>query len=155
MKLNSFILFVLLAASVFAQDPEKAIEYNIETSILYYDQDIAKNDQYMQEMCVFDFYYPTNITNFPTIVWFHGGGLTGGKRFIPDYLKEKGLAIIGVGNRLSPNVQAVECIRDAAAATAWAFNHIEDYGGNRNLIFVSGMSAGGYLAYMIGLDKEY
>lgn len=109
----------------------------------------------MQEMCVFDFYYPTDIKDFPTIVWFHGGGLTGGKRSIPVYLKDQGVAIIGVGYRLSPKVKAVECIKDAAAATAWAFKNIENYGGNNELIFVSGMSAGGYLAYMVGLDKDY
>jgi acetyl esterase/lipase len=109
----------------------------------------------MQEMCVFDFYYPTNIKNFSTIVWFHGGGLTGGKRQIPEFLKEKGIAVIGVGHRLSPNIKAVDVIKDAAAATAWAFKNIEKYGGSTSLIFVSGMSAGGYLTYMVGLDKKY
>ncbi len=87
-----------------------------------------RGDKYMQEMCVFDFYYPTDIKDFPTIVWFHGGGLTGGKRSIPVYLKDQGVAIIGVGYRLSPKVKAVECIKDAAAATAWAFKNIENYG---------------------------
>ena len=74
---------------------------------------------------------------------------------IPDYLKDRGIAIMGVGYRLSPNVKAVECIIDAAAVTAWAFKNIEKYGGNKSLIFVSGMSAGGYLTYMVGLDKTY
>jgi acetyl esterase/lipase len=114
-----------------------------------------QDNKYMQEMCIFDFYYPTNIKDFPTIVWFHGGGLTGGKRQIPDYLKERGFAVVGVGYRLSPNVKAVECSKDAAAATSWIFKNIEDYGGNTSLIFISGKSAGGYLAYMIGLDKKY
>ena len=49
----------------------------------------------------------------------------------------------------------MECIKDAAAAIAWAFKNIESYGGNISLVFVSGMSAGGYLTYMIGLDKKY
>jgi acetyl esterase/lipase len=57
--------------------------------------------------------------------------------------------------RLSPNIKAVDCIKDAAAATAWAFKNIEKYGGSTSLIFVSGMSAGGYLTYMVGLDKKY
>ncbi|CAN5346397.1 hypothetical protein BH20BAC1_BH20BAC1_02770 [soil metagenome] len=35
------------------------------------------------------------------------------------------------------------------------FNHIESYGGSRQLIFVSGHSAGGYLGMMITLDKSY
>lgn len=154
MKSKITIAFTLtfLALSAFAQEE---IEYKTETAIPYYSADKMKNDKYMQEMCVFDFYYPTNIENFPTIVWFHGGGLTGGKREIPEYLKNKGVAIMGVEYRLSPHVKCVECINDAAAATAWAFKNIKKYGGNTSLIFVSGMSAGGYLTYMVGLDKKY
>ncbi len=142
----------LFISSLFAQED---IQYSTEKSIHYYNAEIMRDDPYRQRMCVVDLYYPTNIENFPTIVWFHGGGLTSGQREIPDYLKNKGVAVIGVEYRLSPNVKGVDCIKDAAAATAWAFNNIEKYGGNRALIFVSGMSAGGYLSYMIGLDKKY
>ena len=152
--LTAIILFVL-TQSIIAQDLKEKINYKTETSIQYYDNEIVKDDKYMQEMCVFDFYYPKNIKDFPTIIWFHGGGLTQGKRFIPEYLKNKGVAIMAVGYRLSPNVKVLECIKDAAAATAWAFNNVEDYGGDKNLIFISGMSAGGYLTYMVGLDKDY
>ncbi len=154
MNLRITIVFTLtlLMSSVFAQEKNN---YKTETSIHYYDTDIMKGDEYMQQMCVVDFYYPTNIENFPTIVWFHGGGLTYGKREIPEYLKNKGVAVVGVEYRLSPNVKSSECIKDAAAATAWAFKNIEKYGGNPSLIFVSGMSAGGYLTYMVGLDKKY
>lgn len=154
MKLRITIVITLtfLMTNVFAQEKT---EYKTETTIPYYDEDTIKGDKYMQEMCVFDFYYPTNIKNFSTIVWFHGGGLTGGKRQIPEFLKEKGIAVIGVEYRLSPNIKAVDCIKDAAAATAWAFKNIEKYGGSTSLIFVSGMSAGGYLTYMVGLDKKY
>jgi acetyl esterase/lipase len=154
MKLRITIVITLtfLMTNVFAQEKT---EYKTETTIPYYNEDIMKGDKYMQEMCVFDFYYPTNIKDFPTIVWFHGGGLTSGKRQIPKFLKEKGIAVIGVEYRLSPNIKAVDCIKDAAAATAWAFKNIEKYGGSTSLIFVSGMSAGGYLTYMVGLDKKY
>ena len=146
------ITLTFLMTGVFAQEK---IEYKTETAIPYYSKDIMKDNKYMQKMCVFDFYYPTNVKDFATIVWFHGGGLTGGKREIPEYLKERGFAVIGVEYRLSPNVKAVECIKDAAAATAWTFKNIEKYGGNTSLIFISGMSAGGYLTYMVGLDKKY
>lgn len=45
-------------------------------------------------------------------------------------------------------------VEDAAAAVAWVFNNIENYGGNTSLIFVAGYSAGGYLTDMVGLDKN-
>ena len=152
LRITIVITLTFLMTNVFAQEKT---EYKTETTITYYNEDTMKGDKYMQEMCVFDFYYPTNIKKFPTIVWFHGGGLTGGKRQIPEFLKEKGIAVIGVEYRLSPNIKAVDCIKDAAAATAWAFKNIEKYGGSTSLIFVSGMSAGGYLTYMVGLDKKY
>jgi acetyl esterase/lipase len=152
LRITIVIALTFLITNVFAQEKT---EYKTETSIPYYNEGTIKGDKYMQEMCVFDFYYPTNIKNFSTIIWFHGGGLTGGKRQIPEFLKEKGIAVIGVEYRLSPNIKAVDCIKDAAAATAWAFKNIEKYGGNTSLIFVSGMSAGGYLTYMVGLDKKY
>jgi len=154
-KLLLPFIFVLSTFILFAKEQNQKIEYETKLGISYYRQDKIDGDDYMQEMCVLDFYYPTNVKDYPTIVWFHGGGLTSGKRAIPEYLKGKGFAIVGVEYRLSPKVKAVECIKDAAAATAWVFKNVEKYGGNKSHIFVSGMSAGGYLTYMVGLDKKY
>ncbi len=102
-----------------------------------------------------DIYYPKDKKNYATIIWFHGGGITAGSKELPKELMDKGYAIIGVGYRLSPKVTAPAYIEDAAAAVAWAFQHINKYGGSPNLIFVSGHSAGGYLGMMITLDKKY
>jgi acetyl esterase/lipase len=70
-------------------------------------------------------------------------------------LKNKGIAVVGVEYRLHPKVKAPTYIEDAAAAVAWVFQNINGYRGDSSLIFVSGHSAGGYLASMIGLDKQY
>ena len=58
--------------------------------------------------------------------------------------------MVAVGYRLSPKAIFPEFIDDAAAATAWVLRHIEQYGGSPDRVFVSGGSAGGYLAAMIG-----
>ena len=146
----SFCFFIIVLSS-FAQKTE----YETKTNIQYYSAAINKSDNYINERCVLDIYYPKNTKNFATIVWFHGGGLTGGSKEIPEALKNKGFAIIGVNYRLSPKVKAVKCIEDAAAAIAWAFNNIASYGGDTAQIFVSGHSAGAYLALMNGLDKKW
>ncbi|MDR7210025.1 alpha/beta hydrolase [Flavobacterium piscis] len=146
----SLCLFII-GFSSFAQKSE----YDVKENIQYYSAVQNKSDHYIGERCVLDIYYPKNIKGFATIVWFHGGGLTGGNKEIPEALKNKGFAIIGVNYRLSPKVKAVNCIEDAAAAVAWAFNNIKNYGGDTTLIFVSGHSAGGYLSSMIGLDKKW
>ncbi|MBE0654778.1 MAG: alpha/beta hydrolase, partial [Bacteroidales bacterium] len=60
-----------------------------------------------------------------------------------------------VNYRLSPKVKTPAFIEDAAASVAWAMNNIESFGGDPSLIFVSGHSAGGYLASIIGMDKSW
>ena len=89
------------------------------------------------------------------MVWFHGGGLTGGERFIPDELKESGYVVVAPNYRLIPKVEVDSCIDDAAAAVAWVFKNIENYGGDPSKIFVAGHSAGGYLTSLIGFDKKW
>ncbi len=146
----SFLFSIFISFNLFAQQ-----HYTTEKNIKYYSDSINQKDNYLSTLCTLDLYYPENTINFPTIVWFHGGSLTGGKKQIPKALMEMGYAVIGVEYRLSPKVSAPAYIEDAAASVAWVFKNIEKYGGNSNLIFVSGHSAGGYLGMMITLDKQY
>lgn len=148
--MKKIALLLLLISPIISFSQEK---YVTKTDIQYYEA--KSKDAYQNERCVLDIYYPENKNDFATIVWFHGGGITGGNKELPEALKNKGYAIIGVNYRLSPKVKAPKYIEDSAAAVAWVFNNISKYGGDPNKIFVSGHSAGGYLAAMIGLDKKW
>lgn len=150
MKKLIFFLLLVSTLSVSAQQ-----QYSTEKDIHYYADSINKKDSYLSSQCTLDIYYPKGAKNYATIVWFHGGNITGGNKEIPKALMDKGYAVIGVQYRLSPKVKVPEYIEDAAAAVAWVFEHISSYGGSANLIFVSGHSAGGYLGMMITLDKKY
>ncbi len=150
-KILLTIFFVLFWILAFAQDGE----YETILNIPYYSESVNQSDEYISERCVLDIYYPKNTKDFPAIVWFHGGGLTGGNKAIPEALKEEGVCIIAVNYRLYPKVKSPVYIEDAAAAVAWVFNNIEDYGGDSSKIFISGHSAGGYLTMMVGLDKRW
>lgn len=151
MKRTLLTVCCLLAAAIaFAQGQYRG-EYSIEKDIPYH-QDAG---EYAQERCKLDFYYPSDLKDFPTVVWFHGGGLEGGNKEIPAALKESGLGVIGVGYRLLPKASVQECIDDAAAAVAWAFREVEKRGGSPDRIFVAGHSAGGYLTDMVVLDKHW
>ncbi|AQQ09956.1 Lipase 2 [Sedimentisphaera cyanobacteriorum] len=148
--------FAIILAAVFCSLPAIAAEnYKTETNILYRNPAQAEADSYIKQRCRLDLYYPDEEGVFPTVVWFHGGGLTGGNKYIPTQLKEKGVIIAAVNYRLYPQVKSPVYIQDAAAAIAWAFENIERYRGSREQIFVSGHSAGGYLTSMAGLDKSY
>ncbi|MBX2841247.1 MAG: alpha/beta hydrolase [Flammeovirgaceae bacterium] len=150
-QLLFFSLLLLYCSNLFAQKAE----YATKTNIPYYTSEEMAGNTYKKERCVLDIYYPNNKKDYATIVWFHGGGITGGNKELPEALQGKGLAIIGVNYRLSPKVKSPTYIEDAAAAVAWVFKNIEEYGGSSELIFVAGHSAGGYLASMVGMDKKY
>lgn len=144
-------LFFSFTVVLFSQN----ITYHLKENIQYYPDSINHLDSYINERCVLDVYYPKDSANFATVVWFHGGGITGGNKEIPEALKDKGIAVIGVNYRLSPKISAPKYIEDAAASISWVFNNINSFGGDSTLIFISGHSAGGYLAAMVGLDKTW
>jgi len=127
--------------------------YATETEILYRTGDEVS--EYTRDRCRLDLYYPKDKTNFATVVWLHGGGLTQGNKAIPRALTNQGIAVVAANYRLSPAAKAPSYIEDAAAAVAWTYQNIEHYGGSRRLIFVSGHSAGGYLTSMVGLDPQW
>ena len=106
--------------------------------------------------CRLDVRVPCAVTGFPVVVWFHGGGLTNGKReFIP--LVDENIAQVAVDYRLlgKSAKSGTDCIEDAAAAVAWAVENMGGYGADTSRVFVCGMSAGAYLAMMVGMDPGY
>jgi acetyl esterase/lipase len=147
-------LLILFAGTCMLVHPQSPAYSTLE-NVPYYPSEVSDQDPYLKERCVLDIYYPEKMEGFPTVVWFHGGGLTGGNKFIPEELKELNMAVVAVNYRLYPKVKAPVYIEDAAAAVAWVFNHIREYGGDPDLIFVSGHSAGGYLCSMVGLDLKW
>lgn len=150
MKKNYFLLLFLLCACL-VQAQNNA--YQTDKDVPYISK--TETDPYRLERCKVDVYYPKDKKDFSTIVWFHGGGLEGGGKFIPGELTNKGFAVIAVNYRLSPKAKNPAYTEDAAEAVAWAYNHIEKYGGRKDRIFVSGHSAGGYLSLMLAMDKKY
>ncbi|WP_053971162.1 alpha/beta hydrolase [Mangrovimonas sp. ST2L15] len=148
-------LVILLILLVGYTVNSQTTTYSLKENLAYYENGFEQDDAYIKERCKLDIYYPTNQNGFATVVWFHGGGLTSGNKEIPESLKNKGLAVVAVNYRLYPKVKAPAYIEDAAAAVSWVYRNIERYGGDASLIFVSGHSAGGYLASMVGLDKSW
>ena len=137
---------MILASACFVGHLSPAVETAIVRDVKYADA----------SGCLMDVRYPVSTTGFPTVVWFHGGGLTGGKRhFVP--IADKKVAQVAVDYRLLGKgaARGEDCIADAAAAVAWTMKHISDYGGDANKVFVGGMSAGGYLAMMVGMDPKW
>lgn len=131
---------------------KEATNYTTVSDIAYRKGDDLT--EYARARCRLDVYHPST-DGYSTVVWFHGGGLKNGKRFVPNALKERGVAVVAVNYRLHPKVKSPVYVEDAAASVAWVLKNIAKYGGDPNKVFVSGHSAGGYLTSMIGLDKRW
>jgi acetyl esterase/lipase len=146
------VVLILCGSQLSAQENQV---YSFKENISYRTTDEEKQNEYIAERCKLDIYYPADKKDFTTVVWFHGGGITSGNKHIPEKLMKQGIAVVAVNYRLSPKAKCPDYIEDAAAAVAWTFKNIEKYGGTPSKIVVSGHSAGGYLASMIGLDKKW
>ena len=152
--IKNICLLFFVCITLFAK-AQNSSNYEVIRNVPYYPQSIRDTNSYIKEQCLLDIYKPIGKTNTPVIVWFHGGGLTGGTKDIPKELLDYGYLIVSVEYRLSPKVKAPAYIEDAAASTAWVFKNIEKYNGNLKQIFLSGHSAGGYLDLMIGLENKW
>jgi acetyl esterase/lipase len=124
----------------------------VEAGIAY--REAAPDDGYARERCRLDLIAPADGCELPAIVWFHGGGMTQGAREIPAALRNQGAILVGPSYRLSPRVKVAAILEDAATAVAWTIKNVERYGGSPRRVYVSGHSAGGYLALMVGLDQR-
>jgi len=158
MRIPKVLLAVIVTAVAACSTPQ--VQPPVESAVYGFEQGIpylpaGELTDYERERCQLDVYYPRDTTGYATVVWFHGGGLKRGHKEIPLGLRDKGLAVVAANYRFSPKARAPAYIEDAAAAVAWVFENIEELGGSPDRIFVSGHSAGGYLASMVGLDKRW
>ena len=133
-------IFQLIFWLVFSVGFAQSNAHKTLADLPYYENPV--NDAYQNERCKLDLYYPEDTQNFPTVIWFHGGGLKSGAKAIPEQLKGKGLGVVAVNYRLHPKVNAPKYIEDAAAAVAWVFKNIDQYGGDSKKIYVCGFSSG-------------
>ena len=104
-----------------------------------------------------DIYLP-EADEFPVFIYFHGGGLENGDKCgiqgMGEFLAERNIAFVSCNYRLYPHAIFPEFLRDAAAAVAWIYNNINNYG-KATGFFVGGSSAGGYISMMLCFDKKY
>lgn len=149
-----FVPFLPLAN---AAEERTAADVRILSDIAY--KSNSALTEYEKSRCKLDVYLPASGENFPVIVWFHGGALKGGSKESVKPIAERfvhaGIAVVAVNYRLSPKATYPAYLDDSAAAFAWVKSHAEEQHFDPTRIFVSGHSAGGYLAYMLGLDDRW
>ncbi|MBQ3505238.1 MAG: alpha/beta hydrolase [Clostridia bacterium] len=114
----------------------------------------AQKDIFYRDDCALDVYLPDS-ADYETIVYFHGGGMEhgdkGGKceQVGADFVNA-GYAFVSVNYRLYPNAKFPDYLYDVAQAVAYVKKNV---GGKK--LYVSGSSAGGWLATMLCMNSEY
>ena len=82
----------------------------------------------------------------PAIIVFHGGGLVGGDKAATtaaaNYFASLGFIGVNANYRLAPEHAWPEGARDVGAAVTWSREHVAEYGGDPEQIFVMGLSSG-------------
>ena len=103
-----------------------------------------------------DIYLPARGSRpYPVIVWMHPGGFhVGDKQWeVADNAEPmlaRGYAVVSINYRLSGEAVFPAQIYDAKAAIRWIRAHAGEYGFDPRRIVAAGVSAGGYLAAMLG-----
>ena len=103
---------------------ENGQDFDFTENIPYREESFYKNGPANVERCKLDLTIPQGKQGFSTVIWFHGGGLTGGAKHTPMALTmdaEHPSAVVACGYRLAgtDGAKGATCIDDAACAVAW------------------------------------
>ena len=95
----------------------------------------------------------------PVLFYIHGGAwILGDKREqglpMMYHMAKNGWVAVTVNYRLSPRSSWPDHIVDCKRALVWVKENIANYGGDPSTIVVSGGSAGGHLAALVGLSEN-
>ncbi len=145
MKFLSLLCWV--AVSLLGQAPPVPDWVSVEANIAYDSHPETK----------LDILKPKTATGKrPGVLFIHGGGWVGGAKenvvanFCLPYL-QKGFVVANVEYRLAKTALAPAAVSDVLKAAEWFSKNADKYGVDAKRIIVSGDSAGGHLALMVGL----
>lgn len=128
------------------------VQKKIGVPVMYKDIAYAKQSQRQK----LDIYLPPEAkTPFPVILWMHPGGFNSGDKtwFVEDIKEialQRNYAIVSINYRLTPEAIFPAQIYDAKAAVRWIRANASKYGFHPEKVVAAGVSAGGYLAALLG-----
>jgi acetyl esterase/lipase len=103
-----------------------------------------------------DLYLPARGTNFPVVIWIHGGGWIsnskenpGGRSFL-----YRGYALASLNYRQSRHAKWPAQLIDCKAAVRWLRAHAGEYGLDPNHFGAYGLSSGGHMVAILGTTGD-
>jgi acetyl esterase/lipase len=125
--------------------------YNRHANIAYGPEPEQRLDVYVPESAA--------VNPRPVVLFWHGGrwryGDKADYRFVGAALAESGYLTLVANYRHYPQVKMPGFMQDAAQAALWAAAHANEYGGDREHLYLMGHSAGAHLAVLVTLDRRY
>lgn len=103
-------------------------------------------------------YRPNNKEMLPAVMMIHGGGWNSGspemQKALALQLARQGYVTLTVEYRLSPEAVFPAALEDLEEAAAWLTTHAQEYFADPSSLAISGCSAGGHLAALIGTRNK-
>lgn len=95
-------------------------------------------------------FFPAATNEAPLLIFFHGGYWQRGDKsvysFVAEPFVDAGISVALVNYTLCPEVRVADIVAQSQRGIAWLWRHARELGCSRKRWFVSGHSAGGYLA---------
>lgn len=106
-----------------------------------------------------DVYYPAgNRELLPVVIDIHGGGLFYGYKEINKYynmcIASRGFVVFSINYSLVPKVYVEQQLVEVLSAFQWIAAHGADYHAEMEQVFLTGDSAGGFLAFFSGMINQ-
>lgn len=156
MVLAGVLVFIPLTAAAQILD---AGDVDLSEVVATRDVDYIPDVEYQDRRDHLDIFMPKEARAVPVIVFFHGGALRLGDKIdgeaVAARLVPAGIGVVSANYRLSPRYMHPAHVQDAAAAYAWVIQNIGRFGGDPANVYVSGHSAGAYLAALLALDESH
>ncbi len=135
--------------------PSEIVEKVKDTVEVRFDQPYASTDNPRQQIDIFLPRKRATDTPLPVVLFIHGGGWSGGDRkgFVGSAIemaRSGRYVAVAVGYRLSGEAKWPAQIHDCKAAIRWIRSHAQELGIDPDRIGVTGGSAGGHLALLMG-----
>ena len=151
---KNFVFFGLICCILFSSCAFKSVHRSKDITYLPADNIASKPAQTL------NIFAPKKTADFKDVLVFvYGGSWNSGRKelysFFGNRWARKDVVTVIVDYPKSPKAGYDEMAIDVAKAVKWVKENIKNYGGNPDKIFISGHSAGGHLAALVAIKKEY